>query len=91
MNSLVEKILALRGISDDARDEFLHPTLDKLAAPEELPGIDKAADLILDSILYRRKIVVFGDYDCDGVCATAIVSAFIFASFTNKKQFHYQT
>ena len=74
LHPIVEKILELRGIDDAARDEFLHPTLDKLAAPEELPGIVKAADFILDSILYRRKIVVFGDYDCDGVCATAIVS-----------------
>ena len=74
MSPIVEKILALRGIDDAAREEFLHPTLDKLAKPEELPGIDKAADIILDSVLYRRKIVVFGDYDCDGVCATAIIS-----------------
>ena len=87
MNSLVEKILALRGISDDARDEFLHPTLDKLAAPEELPGIVKAADIILDSVLYRRKIVVFGDYDCDGVCATAIVSRTLRALGGNVSEF----
>ena len=87
MNSLVEKILALRGISDDARDEFLHPTLDKLAAPEELPGIVKAADFILDSVLYRRKIVVFGDYDCDGVCATAIISRTLRALGGNVSEF----
>ncbi len=74
MNPLVEKILAKRGIVGAALEDYLHPTLDKLAKPEELPGIDKAADIILDSVLYRRKIVVFGDYDCDGVCATAIIS-----------------
>ena len=87
MNPLVEKILALRGISDDARDDFLHPTLDKLAQPEELPGIVKAADIVLDSILYRRKIVVFGDYDCDGVCATAIVSRTLRALGGNVSEF----
>ena len=74
MSPIVTKILESRGITAAELEDFLHPTLDKLAAPEELPGIDKAADLILDSVLYRRKIVVFGDYDCDGVCATAIVS-----------------
>ena len=73
-NPVIAKILALRGITDAELEGFLHPTLDKLAKPEELPGVVKAADLILDSILYRRKIVVFGDYDCDGVCATAIIS-----------------
>ena len=73
-NPVIAKILALRGITDAELEGFLHPTLDKLAKPEELPGVVKAADIILDSILYRRKIVVFGDYDCDGVCATAIIS-----------------
>ena len=49
LHPIVEKILELRGIDDAARDEFLHPTLDKLAKPEELPGIDRAADIILVS------------------------------------------
>ena len=74
MSPIVEKILENRGITAAELEGFLHPTLDKLAKPDELPGIVKAADFILDSILYRRTIVVFGDYDCDGVCATAIVS-----------------
>ena len=74
MSPIVTKILEHRGIGAAELEDFLHPTLDKLSAPDELPGIVKAADIILDSILYRRKIVVFGDYDCDGVCATAIVS-----------------
>ena len=74
MSPIVTKILERRGITAAEIENFLRPTLDKLAKPEELPGIVRAADIILDSILYRRKIVVFGDYDCDGVCATAIVS-----------------
>ena len=74
MSPIVTKLLENRGITAADLEDFLHPTLDKLAKPEELPGIVKAADIILDSVLYRRKIVVFGDYDCDGVCATAIVS-----------------
>ena len=87
LHPIVEKILALRGITAADLEDFLHPTLDKLAKPEELPGIDKAADIILDSILYRRKIVVFGDYDCDGVCATAIVSRTLRALGGNVSEF----
>ena len=74
LNPIVERILESRGIGAAELEDFLSPTIDRLAKPEELPGIVEAADFILDSILYRRKIVVFGDYDCDGVCATAILS-----------------
>jgi len=74
LSPIVAKILANRGITAEEIEEFLNPTIDHLAKPEELPGIVKAADVIIDSLVYRRKIVVFGDYDCDGVCATAILS-----------------
>ena len=74
LSPILAGILESRGIVGAELEEFLHPTVDRLAKPEELPGIEKAAEVILDSVLYRRKIVVFGDYDCDGVCATAIVS-----------------
>ena len=73
LSPILTRILESRGIVDEKLEEFLNPTVDRLARPEDLPGVVKAADVILDSVLYRRKIVVFGDYDCDGVCATAIL------------------
>ena len=74
MSPIVERILRLRGIDEADWASFLNPSLAELASPDELPGVVQAADVILDSVLYRRRIVVFGDYDCDGVCATAILS-----------------
>ena len=74
MSPIVAKLLEDRGITAADLEFYLQPTIDKLAKPEELPGIVEAADFILDSVVYRRKIVVFGDYDCDGICATAISS-----------------
>ena len=74
LNPIVAKILENRGITAADLDGFLHPTIDKLAKPEELPGIVEAADKVLEAISVGGSIVVFGDYDCDGVCATAIVS-----------------
>ncbi len=38
-----------------------------------LPGVPEAVERILPFVGERRKIVVFGDYDADGVCATAIL------------------
>ena len=74
MNPLVARILENRGVGAAELDAFLHPTLDRLANPEELPGVVEAADAILAALSERRLVVVFGDYDCDGVCATAILS-----------------
>ena len=70
---LINRILESRGISAEGIDGFLCPSLRDLAPPRELPEVDAAAEAILAAVRARRKIVVFGDYDCDGVCATAIL------------------
>ena len=70
---LINRILENRGISAEEVDEFLCPSLRDLAPPRELPNVDAAAEAILAAIRAGRKIVVFGDYDCDGICATAIL------------------
>ena len=70
---LVEKILASRGVPADGVDEFLCPSIRDLAPSRELPNVDAAAKTVLATVRTGRKIVVFGDYDCDGVCATAIL------------------
>ncbi|MBO7655096.1 MAG: DHH family phosphoesterase [Kiritimatiellae bacterium] len=60
--------------SDDAAaDFFLKPTLDKLDDPNRLPGITEAVRIIWSAIREKRRIIVFGDFDADGVCATTIL------------------
>ena len=72
-SEIIDRLLAARGVLPEDRDAFLHPSLSGIAAPEDLPGIVQASDAILAAIAAGRKIVVFGDYDCDGVSATAIL------------------
>jgi len=67
------KLLAARGIAGEELEHYLKPSLSDLKNPEDLPGIVAAANVILEVVSSKRKIVVFGDYDCDGVCATAIL------------------
>ena len=63
-----------RGITADGLEEFLNPTIEKLKFGDDgLPGIVEATNVILSALETGREIVVFGDYDCDGVCASAIV------------------
>jgi len=70
---IVEKLMAQRGLSGTAREEFLDPSLKRIARAAALPGIAAAVEVILPFVREKRPIVVFGDYDCDGVCASAIL------------------
>ena len=70
---IVEKLMAQRGLSGAAREEFLDPSLKRIARAAALPGISAAVEVILPFVREKRPIIVFGDYDCDGVCASAIL------------------
>ena len=72
MHAIVEKLLRQRGIVD--YEKYFNPSLADLAAPEELPGVSAAVAKMIEAVKAGRRIVVFGDYDCDGVCATAIMA-----------------
>ncbi len=70
---VLKRLLRARGIDDADWEKFLNPSLRDLVDPAELPGVADAADVLLAGLVARRHVVVFGDYDCDGVCATAIL------------------
>lgn len=63
-------MLGARGISDP---DFLAPSLNHLHDPSLLPGIDRAAERILAALQRHERVVVYADYDVDGVSAAAIL------------------
>jgi single-stranded-DNA-specific exonuclease len=72
--SVVAQLLIGRGIHDpDGARRFLDVKLNGLRDPEELPGCVRAAELLHQAIRDGRRITVYGDYDADGVTATAIL------------------
>ncbi|MEM8739794.1 MAG: single-stranded-DNA-specific exonuclease RecJ, partial [Planctomycetota bacterium] len=71
---LVARLLAQRGVASPAEaGRFLKPTLNDLADPAGLPGCAAAADRLARAVRERQPIVVYGDYDVDGVTASAIL------------------
>ena len=70
---LLARLLALRGISAAEVKKFFSPSLADLAAADSLPGVEAAAEAILAAVRAGKLIVVYGDYDCDGLAATAIL------------------
>jgi single-stranded-DNA-specific exonuclease len=76
ISPLVAQLLLNRGIEDPARAvAFLEAKMGSLHDPELLPGAARAADRIVGAIRDGRKIVVYGDYDVDGVCGTSVLWA----------------
>ena len=76
VSSIVARLLAARGLTDAlAVKSFLAGSLSDLRDPELLPGIPEAADRIYAAAKAGKRIVVYGDYDADGMCATAILIA----------------
>ncbi len=72
--SLVAALLVGRGVTDPAAVKaFLSGTLTDLRDPETLPGVPAAADRILAAVRAGRQVVIYGDYDADGMTATAIL------------------
>lgn len=69
--------IAMRGIEDcAAADKFLHPYIAYLTPVFEYEGMREAASRILEAKTAKEKIMIYGDYDCDGICATAILYLF---------------
>lgn len=67
-------LLRARGVdTEDKARRFLNPDLSALHDPFLMPGMAEAVRLIRRAVAAQERIIVFGDYDADGVCATSIL------------------
>jgi single-stranded-DNA-specific exonuclease len=74
VSAVVAQLLIGRGICDaQIARTFLEPKLSGLRDPDELPGVPAASECITAAIAADRPIVVYGDYDADGMTATSIL------------------
>lgn len=72
--TLFEKILASRNMDKDKLNSFLSPDYDlEKGDPYLLPDMQKAVDRIKIAYEKGEKIVIYGDYDVDGISATALL------------------
>lgn len=74
---IVGRLLAMRGVSPEHAPHFLAPTLRALMPdPSSLTDMDKAAARMAQAVQAGETIGIFGDYDVDGACASAVLAAF---------------
>ncbi|MCL4221738.1 MAG: single-stranded-DNA-specific exonuclease RecJ [Phycisphaerales bacterium] len=73
-SALCDRVLASRGLQDlDRARAYLSPSLTQLRDPAELPDMDRAASRILDAARAGEPIVIYGDYDVDGITASTVM------------------
>ena len=69
MNKILERLMELRGISE----KDLKPKYESLADPFLLPDMEECVKRICEAIDRNERILIYGDYDVDGVTAAAVM------------------
>jgi single-stranded-DNA-specific exonuclease len=74
---LLDILLANRGITPDQRERFLNPSYeDHMYDPFLMKNMERACVRIFEAIEAKEKIVIYSDYDCDGIPAAVIMNDF---------------
>lgn len=73
----IQTILANRGLRDPEEiKDFLNPSLDQLPPPQLLMGMAAAVAILVEARERQTPVLIHGDYDADGVTATALLIKF---------------
>lgn len=72
--SLVDRLLEVRGITTEAaKEEFLNPLGITLMHPNAFLDMQKAVDRIVKAVDEKENILIYGDFDADGVTSTSVL------------------
>jgi len=75
---IIGRLLAARGITPEAAGDFLNPTLRaQLPDPFVLRDMEQASERLARAVGAGETVAVFGDYDVDGGCATALMAGLL--------------
>jgi len=78
LSPLMVQLLYNRGIKEEEKvKKFLYPSLEDLYDPFLMKGMDMAVQRIIKAISHKEKILIYGDYDVDGVTATTLLLQFL--------------
>jgi single-stranded-DNA-specific exonuclease len=78
INSLLATILVNRNIVEEEQIQvFLHPTRNDFHDPFLMPDMKKAIDRILQAKQRKEKVIIYGDYDADGITSITVLKSFL--------------
>ncbi|RYF12141.1 MAG: hypothetical protein EOO40_01910, partial [Deltaproteobacteria bacterium] len=72
-------LLARQGVGcvAGALDSYLRPSLQSLPDPRQMADMAPACERLAQALAAQEPIVIYGDYDVDGVCAAALLVSFL--------------
>ncbi len=71
---IIAQILLRRGVTDkDSARMFFHPTVDQFYDPFEMMDMDKAVERLRRAVLSDENILIYGDYDVDGITSVSFL------------------
>jgi single-stranded-DNA-specific exonuclease len=80
---MLARVLAGRGVGVHDAEGFLSPRLrDLMPDPDQLTGMEAAAARLADAVERRETVAIFGDYDVDGACSSALLAEYLRACGT---------
>lgn len=78
ISPLISQVLINRGIdTPEAASQFLSPRLSDLPSPFLMKDMHRAVERVLAALARRERICICGDYDADGITATALLVLFL--------------
>lgn len=78
LSDILSRLLAVRGVEPAEAGRFLEPKLrDLLPDPAILTDMAPAAARLAQAVLRGERVAIFGDYDVDGACSSALLAGFL--------------
>ena len=79
ISEILATVLVNRNIvkSDEYVKTFLEPTRNDFHDPYKMPDMKKAVDRIMQAIKNKEKVIIYGDYDVDGITSTMVLKQFL--------------
>lgn len=78
LNKLLSTLLTNRGIIEEAEiTKFLNPKRSDFYDPFGMPDMEKAVERILKAIKDKEQIIIYGDYDVDGITSVTVLKSFL--------------
>ncbi len=77
INEIVAKVLVNENISKEELNIFINPTRKDFHNPFLMPDMEIAVNRIIKAITNKEKIMIYGDYDADGITSITVLKSFL--------------